>query len=76
MPVQRPFEMLNAEEISRLMELAIEAGLRTDNLSPVVLRACGALAAQLGFELWFRDQARLKVRRECGRSFRDGHSLR
>jgi hypothetical protein len=54
------------------MELAIEAGLHADEFGPRFLRACGALAAEFGFELWSRDQARLQVRRACGRSVGDG----
>ncbi len=68
MAAQRRFGMLNASEIRRLMELAIEAGLRMDDLSPSLLRAYGALAAEFGFELWSREQARFQARRSCGRA--------
>jgi len=71
MPAQRPFETLNAGEITRLMQLAIEAGIRTEEFSQLLVRAYGALAAEFGFELWFRDQVRHQARRECGRSL--GH---
>jgi hypothetical protein len=72
MPSQRRFGMLDASEIRHLMELAIEAGLRMDDLSPSLLRAYGALAAEFGFELWSREQARLQARRSCGRPVNQG----
>jgi len=64
---QRPFETLEIAEIRRLMALAVEAGLRADDFSPRLLRAYGALAAEFGFELWSREQARREIRRVCGR---------
>jgi hypothetical protein len=67
MSAQHPLEMLSICEIRRLMELAIEAGLRTYEFDPQLVSAFGALAAELAFELWSRDQARLRVRRKCGR---------
>lgn len=68
MPAQRPFAALDVSEIRRLMDLAIEAGLCADDFSPRLLRAYGALVAEFGFELWSREQARLRIRRACGRS--------
>ena len=76
MPAQRRFETLNLSEIRRLMELAIDAGLSTNEFSPQLLRAYGALAAEFGFELWSRDQARRQVRRACGRSVGRVRTLR
>lgn len=73
MPSQRPFETLQVEEIRRLLELAVEAGLHADDFSPRLVRAYGALAAEFGFELWAREQARLKIRRACGRSVSQGY---
>jgi hypothetical protein len=73
---QRPFETLDVAEIRRLMDLAIEAGLRADDFSPRLVRAYGALAAEIGFELWFREQARLQFRRACGRPVGPGPLLR
>jgi hypothetical protein len=72
MAAQRRFGTLNASEIKRLMDLAIEAGLRMDDVSPSLLRAYGALAAEFGFELWSREQARLEARRSCGRAVNCG----
>jgi hypothetical protein len=74
-PARRRFETLNVSEIRRLMELAIDAGLRTNEFSPLLLRAYGAMAAEFGFELWSRDQTRLRVRRGCGRSVEQGPFL-
>jgi hypothetical protein len=68
MAARRPFEALDLLEIKRLMELAIEAGLRTADFSPLLVRAYGALAAEFGFELWSREQAGLQLRHACGRS--------
>jgi hypothetical protein len=70
---QRPFETLEVEEIRRLLELAVEAGLHADDFSPRLLKAYGALAAEFGFELWAREQTRLRIRRACGRSVSQGH---
>jgi hypothetical protein len=67
MATQPPLKMLSIGEIRRLMELAIEAGLHTYELNPRLMSAFGELAAELGFELWSREQARLQVRRKCGR---------
>jgi hypothetical protein len=66
MTAHRPFETLDCEEIRRLMALAIEAGIRTEEFSPMLVRAYGALAAEFGYELWSREQARLAIRRACG----------
>ena len=76
MTAQRPFKMLDVSEISRLMELAIEVGLRAYEFSPQLVKAFGVLAAEFGFELWSREQARLEVRRECGRQAGHGPILR
>jgi hypothetical protein len=70
---QRPFETLEVDEIRRLMDLAVEAGLRAHDFSPRLLQAYGALAAEFGFELWSREQTRLEIRRACGRPVRQGH---
>lgn len=75
MTAQRPFKMLDVSEISRLMELAIEVGLRAYEFNPQLVKAFGALAAEFGFELWSREQARLAVRRECGRPAGHGRIL-
>ena len=72
MPGQRRFETLEVAEIRRLMELAVEAGLRADVFNRRLLKAYGALAAEFGFELWSREQARLRIRRACGRPVSDG----
>jgi hypothetical protein len=68
MAPQHPLETLNIAEIRRLMQLAIEAGLRTHEFDPRLMDAFGALAAELGFALWCREQARVEVRRKCGRT--------
>jgi hypothetical protein len=73
MAFQHRLETLNMAEIRRLMELAIEAGLRTHEFDPQLVRALGTLAAELGFELWCREQARLLVRSKCGRTM--GHGV-
>jgi hypothetical protein len=71
MPSRR-FETLNVSEIRHLMELTIDAGFRANEFNPKLLRAYGALAAEFGFELWSRDQARLRARRACGRAVSHG----
>jgi hypothetical protein len=71
MPARR-FETLNVSEIRRLMELTIDAAFRAHEFNPQLLRAYGALAAEFGFELWSRDQARLRARRACGRAVSHG----
>lgn len=69
MIAQRRFETLDVTEIRDLMQLAIEAVLHTGaDFNPLLVRAYGALAAEFSFELWSREQARLKLRRACGRS--------
>jgi hypothetical protein len=68
MPAARLFETLKVEEIKRLLELAIEAGTHTDKVTPRLQRAYAALAAQVSFELWSREQVRLHARRACGRA--------
>jgi hypothetical protein len=68
MPTQHPLETLNVSEIRRLMELTIEAGLRTYEFNPRLVNAFAALAAELSFELWSREQIRRELRRQCGRT--------
>jgi hypothetical protein len=67
MPSRRPFESLDTADITRLLQLAIEAGLLAHDVTPRLLRAYGALAAEFGFELWWRQKARVQVRGACGR---------
>jgi hypothetical protein len=55
------------------MELAIAEGLRTHEVNPRIVKLFGVLAADVGFELWSREQARVDVRRECGRSADGGY---
>jgi len=73
---QRRFDALEVAEIRRLMELAIEAGLHAHDFSPRLLRAYGAMAAEFGFELWSREQARRVFHRDCGRSLTHGPVIR
>jgi hypothetical protein len=74
MPASRPFEALKVEEVKRLLELAIEGSTHTDKVTPRLQRAYAALAAQVSFELWSREQVRLNTHRACGRALGRGYA--
>jgi len=71
MQIERRFETLRLAEIRHLINLVVEAGLRTSDFNPSLPipslptpslpTAYGQLAAELAFELWSRQQARPRV---------------
>ena len=63
MAVKRRLETVGISELNRLMQLAIEAGLRAHGFSAKLLEAYGAFAAECHFELWSRQRARPNFRR-------------
>jgi hypothetical protein len=58
MAVKFRLDTLGISELNRLMQLAIEAGLRTHGFSARLLEAYGAFAAECHFEMWSRQRAR------------------
>ena len=62
MAVKLRLKTLSISEINRLMQLAIEAGLRAHGFSTKLLEAYGVFAAECHFELWSRQRASQNVR--------------
>jgi hypothetical protein len=59
---KRRFETLSDTELHHLMRLALEGGLYANADTHALGEFLGTLAADVGFELWLRDQRRTEVR--------------
>ena len=55
MQAPRHLELLEAQELNRLMELALEAACFARGFGKRLVAAYHALAAECAFELWCRD---------------------
>jgi hypothetical protein len=53
---RRHLELLDGEELNRLMQLALEAASFARGFSERLVAAYHGLAAECAFELWWRDQ--------------------
>ena len=67
MPARLPFAALSVAELQRIMKLVFDAGLDAPEMEAWRASLFGMLAADVGFELWSREQARIEQRRECWR---------
>jgi hypothetical protein len=67
MSAKHIFGELSVSELQQIMKLTFEEALCADEMEPWLARLYGTLAADVGFELWSREQARIEQRRECGR---------
>lgn len=58
---KRRFETLSDTELHYLMQLALEGGLYANADTQALGKFLGTLAADVGFELWLRDQRRTDI---------------
>jgi hypothetical protein len=67
MSATRRFETLDSWELQRLLKLVFEASMDVSEVSPGLGGDLGKIAADVGFELWAREQLGVEQRHEWGR---------